>query len=208
MMKKEKVEKKKTGISSLTTRELRKRIREQTKEANKRITEYREKGIKNEGMEKMIRRLVSASKQTVKKGVEVKKIFAKTSLKRKNELQYQYRILKQFMKFDRESVESERQAEKYIEKQYYTFRSTYPGIDISIEDYKDMVDQLGSIGEDVLGAFNYMGALEQYADKIKAGKHINLVTIFNKAKQLSEGHGWTTKDIEDYIVNAIQNETF
>lgn len=159
-------------------------------------------------MEKMIRRLVSASKQTVKKGVEVKKIFAKTSLKRKNELQYQYRILKQFMKFDRESLESERQAEKNIEKQYYTFRSTYPGIDISIEDYKDMVDQLGSIGEDVLGAFNYMGALEQYADKIKAGKHINLVTIFNKAKQLSEGHGWTTKDIEDYVVNAIQNETF
>ena len=207
-MKKEKVENKKTGISSLTTRELRKRIREQTKEANKRITEYREKGIKNEGMEKMIRRLVNASKQIVKKDVEVKKIFAKTSLKKKNELQYQYRVLKQFMKFDRESVESERQAEKYIEKQYYTFRSTYPGIDISIEDYKDMADQLGSIGEDVLGAFNYMGALEQYADKIKAGKHINLVTIFNKAKQLSEGHGWTTKDIEDYIVNAIQNETF
>lgn len=197
-------------IKELTTRQLKQRIRTKTKEVNKRIDEYRKKGKENPAMEKMITRLYKASGQK-----KTNKLAANVSYKRKNELEYQYRTLNQFLQFDNESDTAQRESNDKIMQQYLSFKSNLAnrGVDLTFDEYKDMADQLGSIGADALGTFNYMGALEEYSKQIKTGKEVNLVDIYNKSKKAMDAAKannkiWTTRDTEEFIINSIRTGIF
>lgn len=210
-MSKEKEEvKREKKIKELTTRQLKQRIRTMTKEVNKRIDEYREKGKENPAMEKMITRLYKASGQK-----KTNKLTANVSYKLKNELEYQYRTLNQFLQFDNESDTAQKELNDKIMQQYLSFKGNLAnrGVDLTFDEYKDMVDQLGSIGADVLGTFNYIGALEEYSKQIHTGKEVNLVSIYNKSKKAMDAAKainkiWTTRDTEDFIINAIRTGIF
>ena len=197
-------------IKELTTRQLKQRIRTITKEVNKRIDEYREKGKENPAMEKMITRLYKASGQK-----KTNKLAANVSYKMKNELEYQYRTLNQFLQFDNESDTAQREANDKVMQQYLSFKGNLAnrGVDLTFDEYKDMADQLGSIGADVLGTFNYIGALEEYSKQIHTGKEVNLVSIYNKSKKAMNAAKainkiWTTRDTEEFIINAIRTGIF
>ena len=84
------------------------------------------------------------------------------------------------------------------------------GIDVTYEEYKDMVDQLGSIGEGVLGKLDYQAALVQYSRAIRSGKKINLVQIFDDVENTIKAdstRSYSNDDKMDMIVDEIRKQS-
>ena len=109
------------------------------------------------------------------------------------------------------SEDYKREKEEKTQKAYESFKSNLynKGVDISYDEYKDMVTQLGTIGEGVLGQLDYQSVLEQYSTAIKRGKKINLVEIFEHVNSIINSpnvnsKAYTTEDKIDMIVNEIR----
>lgn len=197
-----------------TTEQLKAYIRQRTKEANKNINEYRDKVKKGDieeyrSVENVIEKLRAKAGVKGRKGAE---IGLGLSGKKKEALLEQARGLARYKQFDVWSEDFKREQEEKTQKAYKSFKSNllYKGVDVTYEEYKDMVSQLGTIGEAVLGKLDYEAALEQYSQALRSGKKINLVKIFNDvdgAIKSGEAKVYDNEDMLDMIVEEIRRQS-
>lgn len=197
-----------------TTEQLKAYIRQRTKEANKNINEYRDKVKKGDieeyrSVENVIEKLRAKAGVKGKKGAE---IGLGLSGKKKAQLLEQARGLARYKQFDVWSEDFKREQEEKTQKAYKSFKSNllYQGVDVTYEEYKDMVSQLGTIGEAVLGKLDYEAALEQYSQALRSGKKINLVKIFNDvdgAIKSGKAKVYDNEDMLDMIVEEIRRQS-
>ena len=132
--------------------------------------------------------------------------------KKKEALLEQARGLARYKQFDVWSEDFKREQEEKTQKAYKSFKSNllYKGVDVTYEEYKDMVSQLGTIGEAVLGKLDYEAALEQYSQALRSGKKINLVKIFNDvdgAIKSGKAKVYDNEDMLDMIVEEIRRQS-
>lgn len=197
-----------------TTEQLKAYIKQRTKEANKNINEYRDKVKKGDieeyrSVENVIEKLRAKAGVKGKKGAE---IGLGLSGKKKAQLLEQARGLARYKQFDVWSEDFKREQEEKTQKAYKSFKSNllYQGVDVTYEEYKDMVSQLGTIGEAVLGKLDYEAALEQYSQALRSGKKINLVKIFNDvdgAIKSGKAKVYDNEDMLDMIVEEIRRQS-
>lgn len=197
-----------------TTEQLKAYIMQRTKEANKNINEYRDKVKKGDieeyrSVENMIEKLRAKAGVKGRKGAEVG---LGLSGKKKEALLEQARGLARYKQFDVWSEDFKREQEEKTQKAYKSFKSNllYKGVDVTYEEYKDMVSQLGTIGEAVLGKLDYEAALEQYSQALRSGKKINLVKIFNDvdgAIKSGKAKVYDNEDMLDMIVEEIRRQS-
>ena len=197
-----------------TTEQLKAYIRQRTKEANKNINEYRDKVKKGDieeyrSVENVIEKLRAKAGVKGRKGAE---IGLGLSGKKKAQLLEQARGLARYKQFDVWSEDFKREQEEKTQKAYKSFKSNllYQGVDVTYEEYKDMVSQLGTIGEAVLGKLDYEAALEQYSQALRSGKKINLVKIFNDvdgAIKSGKAKVYDNEDMLDMIVEEIRRQS-
>lgn len=197
-----------------TTEQLKAYIRQRTKEANKNINEYRDKVKKGDieeyrSVENAIEKLRAKAGVKGRKGAE---IGLGLSGKKKEALLEQARGLARYKQFDVWSEDFKREQEEKTQKAYKSFKSNllYKGVDVTYEEYKDMVSQLGTIGEAVLGKLDYEAALEQYSQALRSGKKINLVKIFNDvdgAIKSGKAKVYDNEDMLDMIVEEIRRQS-
>lgn len=197
-----------------TTEQLKAYIRQRTKEANKNINEYRDKVKKGDieeyrSVENVIEKLRAKAGVKGRKGAEVG---LGLSGKNKEALLEQARGLARYKQFDVWSEDFKREQEEKTQKAYKSFKSNllYKGVDVTYEEYKDMVSQLGTIGEAVLGKLDYEAALEQYSQALRSGKKINLVKIFNDvdgAIKSGKAKVYDNEDMLDMIVEEIRRQS-
>ena len=197
-----------------TTEQLKAYIKQRTKEANKNINEYRDKVKKGDieeyrSVENVIEKLRAKAGVKGRKGAE---IGLGLSGKKKAQLLEQARGLARYKQFDVWSEDFKREQEEKTQKAYKSFKSNllYQGVDVTYEEYKDMVSQLGTIGEAVLGKLDYEAALEQYSQALRSGKKINLVKIFNDvdgAIKSGKAKVYDNEDMLDMIVEEIRRQS-
>lgn len=197
-----------------TNEQLKAYIKQRTKEANKNINEYRDKVKKGDieeyrSVENMIEKLRAKAGVKGRKGAEVG---LGLSGKKKEALLEQARGLARYKQFDVWSEDFKREQEEKTQKAYKSFKSNllYQGVDVTYEEYKDMVSQLGTIGEAVLGKLDYEAALEQYSQALRSGKKINLVKIFNDvdgAIKSGKAKVYDNEDMLDMIVEEIRRQS-
>lgn len=197
-----------------TTEQLKAYIRQRTKEANKNINEYRDKVKKGDieeyrSVENVIEKLRAKAGVKGRKGAE---IGLGLSGKKKEALLEQARGLARYKQFDVWSEDFKREQEEKTQKAYKSFKSNllYKGVDVTYDEYKDMVSQLGTIGEAVLGKLDYEAALEQYSQALRSGKKINLVKIFNDvdgAIKSGKAKVYDNEDMLDMIVEEIRRQS-
>lgn len=197
-----------------TTEQLKAYIKQRTKEANKNINEYRDKVKKGDieeyrSVENVIEKLRAKAGVKGRKGAE---IGLGLSGKKKEALLEQARGLARYKQFDVWSEDFKREQEEKTQKAYKSFKSNllYQGVDVTYEEYKDMVSQLGTIGEAVLGKLDYEAALEQYSQALRSGKKINLVKIFNDvdgAIKSGKAKVYDNEDMLDMIVEEIRRQS-
>ena len=197
-----------------TTEQLKAYIKQRTKEANKNINEYRDKVKKGDieeyrSVENVIEKLRAKAGVKGRKGAEVG---LGLSGKNKEALLEQARGLARYKQFDVWSEDFKREQEEKTQKAYKSFKSNllYKGVDVTYEEYKDMVSQLGTIGEAVLGKLDYEAALEQYSQALRSGKKINLVKIFNDvdgAIKSGKAKVYDNEDMLDMIVEEIRRQS-
>lgn len=197
-----------------TTEQLKAYIRQRTKEANKNINEYRDKVKKGDieeyrSVENAIEKLRAKAGVKGRKGAE---IGLGLSGKKKEALLEQARGLARYKQFDVWSEDFKREQEEKTQKAYKSFKSNllYKGVDVTYDEYKDMVSQLGTIGEAVLGKLDYEAALEQYSQALRSGKKINLVKIFNDvdgAIKSGKAKVYDNEDMLDMIVEEIRRQS-
>ena len=197
-----------------TTEQLKAYIKQRTKEANKNINEYRDKVKKGDieeyrSVENMIEKLRAKAGVKGRKGAEVG---LGLSGKNKEALLEQARGLARYKQFDVWSEDFKREQEEKTQKAYKSFKSNllYKGVDVTYDEYKDMVSQLGTIGEAVLGKLDYEAALEQYSQALRSGKKINLVKIFNDvdgAIKSGKAKVYDNEDMLDMIVEEIRRQS-
>lgn len=197
-----------------TTEQLKAYIKQRTKEANKNINEYRDKVKKGDieeyrSVENMIEKLRAKAGVKGRKGAEVG---LGLSGKKKEALLEQARGLARYKQFDVWSEDFKREQEEKTQKAYKSFKSNllYQGVDVTYDEYKDMVSQLGTIGEAVLGKLDYEAALEQYSRALRSGKKINLVKIFNDvdgAIKSGKAKVYDNEDMLDMIVEEIRRQS-
>lgn len=197
-----------------TTEQLKAYIRQRTKEANKNINEYRDKVKKGDieeyrSVENVIEKLRVKAGVKGRKGAE---IGLGLSGKKKEALLEQARGLARYKQFDVWSEDFKREQEEKTQKAYKSFKSNllYKGVDVTYEEYKNMVSQLGNIGEAVLGQLNYEAALEQYSEALRSGKKINLVQIFDDVENTIKAdstRSYSNEDKMDMIVEEIRRQS-
>lgn len=197
-----------------TNEQLKAYIKQRTKEANKNINEYRDKVKKGDieeyrSVENMIEKLRAKAGVKGRKGAEVG---LGLSGKKKEALLEQARGLARYKQFDVWSEDFKREQEEKTQKAYKSFKSNllYQGVDVTYDEYKDMVSQLGTIGEAVLGKLDYEAALEQYSQALRSGKKINLVKIFNDvdgAIKSGKAKVYDNEDMLDMIVEEIRRQS-
>lgn len=197
-----------------TNEQLKAYIKQRTKEANKNINEYRDKVKKGDieeyrSVENMIEKLRAKAGVKGRKGAEVG---LGLSGKNKEALLEQARGLARYKQFDVWSEDFKREQEEKTQKAYKSFKSNllYKGVDVTYDEYKDMVSQLGTIGEAVLGKLDYEAALEQYSQALRSGKKINLVKIFNDvdgAIKSGKAKVYDNEDMLDMIVEEIRRQS-
>lgn len=197
-----------------TTEQLKAYIKQRTKEANKNINEYRDKVKKGDieeyrSVENVIEKLRAKAGVKGRKGAE---IGLGLSGKKKAQLLEQARGLARYKQFDVWSEDFKREQEEKTQKAYKSFKSNllYKGVDVTYDEYKDMVSQLGTIGEAVLGKLDYEAALEQYSQALRSGKKINLVKIFNDvdgAIKSGKAKVYDNEDMLDMIVEEIRRQS-
>lgn len=197
-----------------TNEQLKAYIKQRTKEANKNINEYRDKVKKGDieeyrSVENVIEKLRAKAGVKGRKGAE---IGLGLSGKKKEALLEQARGLARYKQFDVWSEDFKREQEEKTQKAYKSFKSNllYKGVNVTYEEYKDMVSQLGTIGEAVLGKLDYEAALEQYSQALRSGKKINLVKIFNDvdgAIKSGKAKVYDNEDMLDMIVEEIRRQS-
>lgn len=189
----------------MTVQELRRYIRKATKEVNAKYSEYvknikRGQGEINESLEQEHERLYRLGKMfpDLDKNygdVSEKKIGVGVTWKRKDELLIQARALEQFNNVDAYTPDYEREYDASEKQAYNTFlqNNNYNlnTDNFSIDDYHNMVETLGALGEKV-NNFGYAEVMSLYLDTPQE-KRVNVVSAAVSVTRGLKGKGFTQK---------------
>lgn len=189
-----------------TVSQIKQYIKRETAKVNIRIAEFRQSKFSQktrDTFERLINKVKSRS--GVKSGGnrgEVGTGLSNKKYRRKNELLYQARGLETFEQYDIYSDTAEKEFSDKVKNAYATYTSTYRS-DMTLEQYNDMVNMLGSIGSAMLGKFDYRAMIEAWNEAIDDGREVNLVSIVNDAVKEAKGEGWDFRRLTDEIVKRI-----
>ena len=192
------------SISEMTTRELKKFIRQQVKKANTRLKDitYR-KNLTKKGISRAMEEEISFLQRL---GIINKKGKAVTGyrLARKSELQRRARELEYFNQW--RGSETKHIARTEDMKKYKKFIKNHPKFSgYSYQDWKNMVENLGSMSEE-LESYGYVSEnIIQLDKEIKERKNKKqLMDVVDTVKSQAKGQGWS----QEQLVDAIRKELF
>ncbi len=183
--------------SKWTVEELKSYIRESTKEANTRIDSYKKLNLHDPVFERVTEKLLRVNPT---KGNKLKLGFAG---QKKTQLLARAKRFEEFKRVDTITPEAIQEEKDKIWEAYETFTDNY-GYDMSLETYESMVDAFGTLGDEILGTFDYMALVEEYANATDEGLEIDLVKIVNN--ELKTHKGIDAKKRVENIVEAIRVE--
>ena len=178
-----------------TVEELKSYIRENTKEANTRIHSYMKLNLKDPVFERVTEKLMRVNPT---KGNKLKLGFAG---QKKSQLLARAKRFEEFRRVDTITPEAIQEEKDKIWQAYESF-TTDNGYDMSLEAYESMVDAFGTLGDEILGTFDYMALVEEYAEAVDEGLEIDLVKIVND--ELKAHKGIDSKQRVDNLVQAIR----
>jgi hypothetical protein len=187
-----------------TTRQQRAWIREATREVNKAVYDIQTSG---QDLRKDYPLLAEQRDRLIELGTGKEYrggIGLGLTYKTKAELQLQARALKETLNLLQGEVQTEEQQAQYSQA-YDTFIENHPGIDLSYEEYTDMVEVMGAAGEHLLNSFgNSDDFIEAYADAREDGQsHVDVMQAMVEVNREAKGQGLSTNQmltrLRDYL---------
>ena len=193
--------------SKYTRKELIDMIREDTTELNRRVFEYRSSGKEFKDVESNLKKIKEVS--GAKSGRQKVQIGEKTSYrqteiglgklksKSKPELILQARELHSFLQWDISTPEGQRQWEAREKKEWETFNRNFSEYGLSKEEWRDLVEVFGAVGESVLNQFgsgagnNASGSIVREFKNASQSGRANLVKIMREVLKENSGQGAT-----------------
>lgn len=191
------------NIYNLTVRELRKRIREQTREVNARIFEYRLSGETHNIIETEIEKLKVYS-QVSPKNREVG--VGNLSKRRKSELQRQLAGLERFIAKDEYTPQALEKREEILQRQYETFKERYADESFTRKDYAYFTDTMNVI-KNVTKDYGYENYGRELADlyvKADTNQRKKFIGYVQTAVNNAKGKAMSPEDIIDNIAQMIK----
>lgn len=183
---------------SWTTRQLKDFIRESTASMNYRLIDYYDSETEpNDVVEKLRQRLIELGT-----GKESKNgyIGLGLSYKTKAELLQQARALNEALKIDIYTPAGIREYEQKERQQYETFIKNRPALaDMSIDEYHDLVEIFGSLGDHVLNQFGYEELAEIYHSATSDKKLDMVKEVKDIERQYKASGGMVQTDIIDEL---------
>lgn len=201
----------------MTVKELSDRIRELTAKVNSRIDEYREMQKKAKypyvepTFEKGVKQLQkTAGVKGTKKSPIGLGLRIKGKRKPKRKLERQLKRLERFLGDTKGMIDditptSMQERQESDEKKYKAFSSNPNNPDMSYDEWESMVNDLGDIGEDILGTFNYEAMIEEYADIVKDGKKIDMVDVIKTVKSNPNSKGVTRDVFTQLVIDEMRS---
>lgn len=186
------------NLYDLTTRELRKQIREKTKEVNARIFEYRLSDESHNIIETEIKKLKTYAGTTPKK-VEIG--VGNLSKRHKSELQRQLAGLERFIEKDIYTPQAIEQQEQRIQQSYETFKKRYADESFTRSDFTYFVDTMNVIKNVTrdYGYENYGKELAELYGKANTKQREKFIDYVQTAVKQAKGTALTPEDIIDNI---------
>lgn len=176
-----------------TVKQLKAYIRRETSTANQNIVIFRASEEKIKGLESRITRLQKAAGVVPKKG---RTVGLGLTYKHKEELVSQARGLYRFNRFEPTTLKEMKQ-EQRLKKAWETYSRNRSmgaigeeGREMSFDDYKQMWDDIGTLGKQITGEFNYqekMALADQFEQGVKrTGKRADIVKAYENAKKIQD----------------------
>lgn len=190
-----------------TVKQLKGYIRRETSTANQNIAIFRASEEKIKGLESRITRLQKAAGVAPKKG---RIVGLGLTYKHKKELVSQARGLYRFNRFEPTTLKEIKQ-EQRLKKAWETYSGDEDrsmealkeeGREMSFDDYKQMWDDIGTVGKQITGEFNYqdkMALADRFELGVKGtGKRVNIVKAYENAKKIQD-------DMKDEYDKAVES---
>lgn len=198
-------------VTEMTTRELRAYIRQLTPQVNENYKSYQDALTKGAMQPKPIleerhARLVSLGQgQKTKRAADPSKTVGMgLSLKKKSVLIVQARALEQFIKIDTWSPAAIKKADAKARKAFKTFKRRQMTT-LSFEQYKDLTEVMGAVGEHVLNEFGVYNIIKTYEQAVQQGKkkEYNIAREMENILTETHGQGKTKQEIVDILRERI-----
>ena len=193
----------------MTVKELKDHIRDITKQVNNRIAEYRiqqataKNPFKDDIFEKGVKQLQRTAGVKARKG-EVGFGFRG---KVKKTLERQAKRLERFLSdIDTTTETSLKKREKAVERRYEAFVNNTDNPYLSMDDYEQLVDDLGDIGGDILGTFNYSAMIEEYAEIVDSGRSIDLVKVIRNVRNNPNSKGVSRDVFTSMVIDEMRKK--
>lgn len=192
----------------MTVKELQNHIRQVTKQVNNRIAEYRI-GLKTDKfpfVDPVFEKGIKLLQKTA--GVKARKGEVGLGLrgKKKKTLERQLKRLERFLSdIDTTTDSSMQQRQEAVQHRYEAFQNNPNNPNLSFDDYEQMVNDLGDIGGDILGTFNYQAMIEEYADALETGRKIDLVDVVRTVRRNPDARGITRDAFTQMVIDEMRN---
>lgn len=186
-------------IGEMTTRELKKFIKQQVKKAN---TKLKNLAKKKRGLKKAVQEEIDYLKRL---GIINKRGKAVTGYRtaRKTELQKKARELEYFNQW--KGTETKAVAKQEDLKKYESFINNPNNSEFknySYQDWKDLVNVFGSM-EDKLKEFEYEDMKRLHIEATQKGTKMDLMSAMGEAQKKSGGTGLSTEDLTDLVRSEL-----
>lgn len=191
------------NIHNLTVRELRKRIREQTREVNARVFEYRLSGETHNIIETEIEKLKVYSEVSPKnREIGVGNLSKRSKL----ELQRQLVGLERFIAKDEYTPQAIEEREQLTQRQYESFKKRYADESFTREDYTYFVDTMNVIKNVTkdYGYENYGKELAELYGKANTNQRKKFIGYVQTAVNDAKGKALSPEDIIDNIAKLMK----
>lgn len=192
----------------MTVKELQAHIRQVTKEVNNRISEYRigQKTAKYPFIDPVFEKGVEQLQKTA--GVKSRKGEVGLGLRGKTKklLERQLKRLERFLSdIDTTTDTSMKQRQEAVQHRYEAYQNNPNNPSLSFDDYEQMVNDLGDIGSDILGTFNYQAMIEEYAEALETGKKIDLADVVRTVRRNPDAKGTTRDVFTQMVIDEMRN---
>ena len=188
----------------MTVSELKKYIKEETSRINSAIKEYNNSKDKNILLEKQYMKLHKITGKN--SGKITDKLRLGYSKKKKSELLKQARAIERFEKFDIYTDYGKKRIKEYRRDNYNTLISNLKekGYDsyISYNEYINMVETFGSLGESALSKFSSDVVVDLYSKASKKEKK-NLLKYMKEILADNSNKSLTQEDLADILAEKL-----
>ena len=188
----------------MTVSELKKYIKEETSRINSAIKEYNNSKDENILLEKQYTKLHKITGKS--RGKITDKLRLGYSKKKKLELLKQARYIERFEKFDIYTYYGKKRIEEYRRDNYNTLISNLKekgyDSDISYNEYINMVETFGSLGESALSKFSSDVVVDLYSKASKKEKK-NLLKYMKEILAENSNKSLTQEDLADILSEKL-----